>query len=323
MCSYLLAVIVRDLNHTAQFPEIPADFPQFFDALPAKDRTIDQLNFLNLFERLLAINGDADTYFACLAALHKGRLKYEKILETQPIPTIEQVGPRGLLQYGQLSASGLVGLLFWRKWFYDIDNRAAQETGYVFEPIIAAAIGGAPASAARSPIKRHSNRQKGRQADCIRERRAYEFKMRVTIAASGQGRWREELEFPVDCRDSDFTPVLIVLDATPNPKLAALRAAFEAQNGEVYAGAEAWAHLEEAAGPTMALFLERYIRQPLQSLLANNALPLPNFTAEMGETSISLTIGNETLVIDRTQPEAAPEAEDPIPDDAADALPGV
>gem|GEM_PF-5279074 len=73
----------------------------------------------------------------------------------------------------------------------------------------------------------------------------------------------------------------------------------------------------------MALFLERYIRQPLQSLLANNALPLPNFTAEMGETSISLTIGNETLVIDRTQPEAAPEAEDPIPDDAADALPGV
>ena len=29
--------------------------------------------------------------------------------------------------------------------------------------------------------------------------KAYEFKLRVTIAASGQGRWKEELDFPSDC----------------------------------------------------------------------------------------------------------------------------
>jgi hypothetical protein len=30
------------------------------------------------------------------------------------------------------------------EWLYDIDNRSAQETGYLFEPILAAAIGGIP-----------------------------------------------------------------------------------------------------------------------------------------------------------------------------------
>jgi hypothetical protein len=96
--------------------------------------------------------------------------------------------------------------------------------------------------------------------------RAYEFKMRVTIAASGQGRWGEELEFPADCRGSGYTPVLIVLDGTQNPKLQALEAAFLAQQGEVYLGVDAWAHLDGIAGPTMGSFLGKYIRQPLQSL---------------------------------------------------------
>ena len=130
-----------------------------------------------------------------------------------------------------MQAKSLAALLFWRKWFFDIDNRAGQETGYLFEPIIANAIGGAPFGSKTSPIKRASDRKKGRQADCIREQQAYEFKIRVTIASSGQGRWQEELDFPVDCRTSGYTPILIVLDATPNPKLAQLEAAFVAQQG--------------------------------------------------------------------------------------------
>ena len=129
-------------------------------------------------------------------------------------------------QFGKLRSDALAGFLFWRKWFYDIDNRAAQETGYLFEPIIAHAIGGTPAPAKKSPVKRQSDRNKGRQVDCILDDRAYEFKIRVTIAASGQGRWQEELDFPTDCRTSGFTPVLVCLDSTPNPKLSALVDAF-------------------------------------------------------------------------------------------------
>jgi len=43
-----------------------------------------------------------------------------------------------MLQYGQADPAALAVLLTWRKWIYDIDNRAAQETGYVFEPALVA-----------------------------------------------------------------------------------------------------------------------------------------------------------------------------------------
>jgi len=50
----------------------------------------------------------------------------------------------------------------------------------------------------------------------------YEFKIRVTIAASGQGRWAEELSFPEDARAAGFDPMLVVFDSTDNEKLAQL-----------------------------------------------------------------------------------------------------
>ncbi len=272
-------------------------------------------------ERLVGLKPDADTYFACLASMHKRRLKYERILQTQPIPTIEQVGPRGLLQYGTLKAKALTALLFWRKWFFDIDNRAGQETGYLFEPIIANAIGGAPFSSKTSPIKRTSDKKKGRQADCIREKQAYEFKIRVTIASSGQGRWQEELDFPVDCQTSGYMPILIVLDATPNPKLEQLEAAFVAQNGEVYKGEAAWRHLEAVAGPTMAMFLEKYVRTPIQALLSEVTETLPDFSAKMSNGNITLSLAEECLTIKRS-PDAPEDIAEELPEDAGDQIPG-
>src|SRR5207245_2002841 len=57
-------------------------------------------------------------------------------------------------------------------------------------------------SAKKSPIKRTDNPKFGRQVDCLDGKHAYEFKMRVTIAASGQGRFKEELDFARDCNQS-------------------------------------------------------------------------------------------------------------------------
>jgi hypothetical protein len=276
-----------------------------------------------MFERLVDVAPDADTYYACLATLQKARLKYQRILETQPISTLEQVGPRALLQYGQLSPQALCGLLFWRKWFFDTDNRAGQETGYLFEPIIAYSIGRTPAPAARSPIKRHRAKRKGRQVDCLRERKAYEFKIRVTIAASGQGRWREELDYPIDCKKSGFVPVLVVLDGTPNQKLNELVEAFERQGGETYLGGAAWQHLESLAGVNMAMFLEKYVRRPLDDLLQRRTNDLPDFAARSGADSIILVLGDEELLIRRRASADADElVGDAIPDDIADDLPG-
>ena len=217
-CAYLVAVIALDLGWYDDFGDLSLgprlNVPDFF-AGSASDFDATGLDFYGLFERLVALQPAAETYFACLAHLHARRLKYGSILQHQPLPTMDQVGPRALLQYGKLEPDALAAFLFWRKWVFDIDNRAGQETGYLFEPIIAAALGGAPASARRSPVKRRTNPTKGRQVDCIREadgvKLAYEIKLRVTIAASGQGRFKEELEFPDDCKASGYVPVLVVL----------------------------------------------------------------------------------------------------------------
>jgi hypothetical protein len=199
ICRYLLAILVHDLGLVELVPELSIKPVELFSrAHPATMRR-EGLAFLDLYERVLGRLPDADGYFMCLAKLHKARLKYARILEAQPLPTVDQVGPRGLLQYGSLSTASLGALLFWRKWMFDIDNRAGQETGYLFEPILAHCIGGVAFGAKNSPIKRIGGAG-GRQVDCLREeiKAAYEIKVRVTIAASGQGRWGEELSFPVE-----------------------------------------------------------------------------------------------------------------------------
>ena len=314
-CAYLVAVIVRDLGLEARFPEIPATLPEVFSPGPLSGLELAGIPFLEVFERLVGLDANTDVYFMCLAALHKARLKYERILETQVVPTIDQVGPRGLLQYGGMNPRMLAGFLLWRKWVFDIDNRAGQETGYLFEPIIAAAVGGVSASAKKSPVKRRKDRNKGRQVDCLRENLAYEIKIRMTIAASGQGRWGEELEFPEDCRQSGYVPVLIVLDPTPSPKLDGLRTAFISAGGKVYVGQDAWAHLGEQAGPTMARFLEKYVHDPLQALLAEEPTRLPDLLLAMGAERLTIRVGEDEFFISR-----APQADDeeegpPLPDD--------
>ncbi|RLT42021.1 MAG: restriction endonuclease [Chloroflexi bacterium] len=300
---YLVATIVRDLDLYKQFPELPSDFPGFFDERDPRNLKFSGIDFQVLIERLLTIEPDADTYFVCLATLQKARLKYARILEYQPLPTMDQVGPRALLQYGQMRAESLAGFLLWRKWLFDIDNRAGQKTGYLFEPIVASAIGGVSFSAGKSPIRRRTDLSKGRQVDCIREQYAYEIKLRVTIAASGQGRWYEELEFPLDCRTSGFIPVLIVFDPTPNAKLTELIAAFESARGETYVGEAAWEHLEKAAGRAMSIFIEKYVKAPLSHTLEFQADQLPDIGFRMTEDSFVVTVGEETTVYARTKKE--------------------
>jgi len=322
ICSYLVAVVATDLGLLNSYPEFPRSVPAFFGNRPLDELRLRNADFRTLFEKLISLKPDADAYFYCLATLHKARLKYERILQAQPTPTVDQVGPRALLQFGSLSPRALAALLLWRKWIYDIDNRAAQETGYVFEPIIAHAIGGVPVSAQKSPVRRSGNGA-GRQVDCIREtdKRAYEIKLRVTIAASGQGRWQEELDFPADARSSGYTPVLVVLDPTPNPKLTELRQKFQAQKGETFVGTEAWKHLEDKAGATMAVFLENYVRVPMQSLLREAPDQLPELVLQMTDKQLTIRVGDEELKISRAPREELAGPADPLPPDVDEHIP--
>src|SRR5665213_2133860 len=98
ICCYIVAVIAHDLKLQRKLPEIPDTVPPFFGSANLSTLTLPGISFLNLFEKLIALRQDADTYFYCLATLHKARLKYERILQAQAVPTIDQVGPRALLQ---------------------------------------------------------------------------------------------------------------------------------------------------------------------------------------------------------------------------------
>jgi hypothetical protein len=234
---------------------------------------------------------DFPTYFKCVCEMHKRRREYDRILSFQPFPTSDQIAPRALLEFGLSDPTALASWLTWRKWLFDLDNRAGQETGYLFEPILAAALGGVPFPATKSPVKRADDPSKGRQVDCVVERDAYEFKIRVTIAASGPGRWKEELSFPVDCRASGVRPILVVLDPTPNPRLTELAGAFRAEGGLVYIGDEAWAHLEGRAGATMAVFLENYVRRPVADIGERMQAPLDMKLSARADGNVSLTFG--------------------------------
>ena len=312
----LVSVVLRDLKHDALIPEWARDIPvgEYY-AVPLNWFSRDQgrpFDFGGLFLACCKAVNNFRVIFKCITKLHRHRRKYEVILRTQPLPTMEQVARRGLLEYGALPVGALASWLTWRKWVYDIDNRSAQETGYLFEPMLTESLGGRSASAKASPVKRADDPSKGRQVDCIVEiggsKLAYEFKDRITIAASGQGRFAEELAFPRDCAASGFIPVLMVMDPTPNPKLTAITKAFRENGGRVFLGDEVWSHLSELSGVEIATFVKRYIKDPVESIAVRERelldLGLRYRTGADGD-SIEVTVGAHTWVIPRPRRDEA------------------
>lgn len=233
-------------------------------------------------------------YLKNLSELWRRRFKFYNILKTQPFPLTEQIGPRCLLEYGNCEDALLFSWMSWRKFIYDIDNRSAQETGYLFEPILASCLGGEPMSHRYSPVKRIDDNgnptNEGRQIDCYIEesREAYELKLRVTIAASGQGRFSEEMSFPYEARRAGLTPVLIVFDPTPSPLLDRLKAKYVEEGGRYAIGEEAWNMLTNRAGREMGKYIIKYIKPPI-SKMEKVRLPIPS--------NIQLSASEERLII--------------------------
>lgn len=268
---------------------------------------------------------DFSTYLRCISELHKRRRKYSMILSAQPMPTMVQVSPRSLVEFGTTEPRALASWLTWRKFFYDLDNRSAQETGYLFEPILAAAIGGEQKSAKAKVVTRTGDNTKGRQVDCWKvlpsgERLAYEFKLRVTIAASGQGRFGEEIQFAEDARNSNATPILVVLDPTMNPRLEGLQRAYEEKGGRAYLGEDAWAHLEDVAGDVMSKFIEKYVHRPIEEIgryekeaeghPEKRSIKLLDFRAEYEAERITLHLGSYVREIPRAEVQNLGDEED-------------
>lgn len=322
----IIALVARDIGKDdilgASFPEIwshicPADdyYALSSDWFKSTTSEVQPDDLIALLEKSESLDEDFSTYLRCLTELHKRRRKYGLILERQPFPTMVQVSPRALMEYGpEFPTEALASWLTWRKFFYDLDNRSAQETGYLFEPILASAIGGEPMSAKEKVVHRSNDASKGRQVDCWKvgadgKPLAYELKLRVTIAASGQGRFAEELSFAEDCKASGVKPVLVVLDPTENNKLTDLQAAYRRVGGECYVGDDAWHHLEDEAGSTMAAFIEKYVRRPIGEISAfermiegdptRRSLVLLDFATKLKGNQLSISLGDFVRRIER------------------------
>lgn len=247
--------------------------PDFFAVVDPEEWERVRVDVVDAIDWIESIDHHNAVYLELLVRLFARRLKYRQILRTQAFATSDQVGPRTLLEHGLLDEGALSSLVVWRKWMMDIDNRSGQETGYLYDAIVARALGGTAYGASTSRIKRAPKEAGGaspgrRQVDCIVDDPvtpyAYEVKIRITDAASRQGRLNEELSFPSDCAYSGHVPRLLVFDPTPCKTLSLVIAAFEAENGEVFLGQDAYGHIGATAGAAQAEFLRRYVAEPLK-----------------------------------------------------------
>lgn len=274
----------------------------FYTITPEKVATLPDIQIEDAIN-YLQLSGATNTenviylYLKNLAELWRRRFKFYNILKTQPFPLTEQIGPRCLLEYGNCEDDLLFSWMSWRKLIYDIDNRSAQETGYLFEPILASCLGGEPVSHKHSPVKRIDDNgnptSEGRQIDCYIEetKEAYELKLRVTIAASGQGRFNEEMSFPYEAHRAGLTPVLIVFDPTPSPLLERLKAKYVDEGGRYAVGEDAWNMLTERAGREMGKYILKYIKPPISKMdEIHCAVPA---CIHLSATENMLTISNE------------------------------
>ena len=292
--------IVDTFNETRNYYEIPLSY---FEEVELNN--ISSTDIQKAIENCFNKNQDFALYIENLCALHRRRVKYRRILASQPFPTMDQIGPRTLLEYGECDSNLLAHWMLWRKWIYDIDNRSAQETGYLFEPLLASCLGGVPVGAKNSPIKRIDIQgeptDKGRQIDCLvlDKNRAYELKLRVTIAASGQGRFGEELSFPVEAKAAGFTPVLLVLDPTPSSKLTELARQFVANGGEFYNGEEAWEYMEKETGEVIAIFIKKYIKPIIKVIEEVNIDEIVDIRLSSTPTKITIASSASSYILNR------------------------
>lgn len=251
------------------------------------------------------INNILYLYFKNLCDLYRRRFKYHIILKNQPFPGVNQIVPRSLLEYGNCSNCLLADWLQWRKWIFDIDNRSAQETGYIFEPILASCLGGEAVSASNSPVKRIDDygnlTNNGRQIDCLieSEKEAYELKMRVTIAASGQGRFKEEMTFPIEAQNAGYTPILVVFDGTESLLLTKLKRQYTKCGGKYFIGEDAWKILSERAGREMSIFINKYIYPPINDIEQAMTSRLGKIQLELRDSQLTVNNGTDEYVINR------------------------
>jgi hypothetical protein len=94
--------------------------------------------------------------------------------------------------------------------------------------------------------------------------------------------------------------------------------------GETFIGEAAWVRLKGAATSTMATFIDKYVREPLEEVL--KAFPtagsVPPLTLTDKGSSVEFTVGSNVWSIER-RPSDDSSTDAELPDDIARDLPGL
>jgi len=276
----LIGVVERELANGQRIPALPER------ARPASDyfdlghewfeTPLEEGDVVNVFLSAMQSIQGFDVTLACLCELHKRRVKFSRIRETQPLPDINDMASEILMEFGGAPPAEFASWLVWRQRICDIEKHAIQETNHLFKTIMAMALGGETFDADASPIRCVQDASRGQRVGCVVGRRAYAFMYHLTDATSEKGRFREELRFAEDCKASGYEPILLVLEGERCRKAEFMSETFLANGGKALIGREAWEHLAAEAGPTMSRFLDRFIRAPMENVVAAyESLPAP------------------------------------------------
>lgn len=271
----LIGFLERDLGFEGQIESLPDMLRpkhDYFSApllrgaapLPLSSHAqAGRINERDLLERVLLeaneIISDFMTAFQSLCEIQKRRMRFRQILNAHPFPDIEQLAPRGMLEAGLSGPCEASSWLRWRKFLYDIDNRAAQESSHLYIKVLAHCLGGKSHNAQTSPVRRSTDQMSRRRIDCLVEDRVYDLKTRMTEAPSRRARFGDEMSFPRDCQVSGYRPILLVLHALPGERTEELIGQYEIYGGEVHVGDGAWRHIKKNSSLTMQNFLKCYV----------------------------------------------------------------
>lgn len=225
--------------------------PHLEDAFSASDT----LKILKYFSET---HPDGLKAYALLIEIYKRRLRFAHILSEAHAPSPVDLVHRSLIEFGN-DPKQISDLLRMRKMVYDIDNRSAQESAYLYMTIMASVLGGQTVTSRNSPILKNGSNHERRSVDCIAGRRAYDFKARMTEAPSRRARFEDEMSFARDCFTSGYVPVLLVLNQLPGQRPMEMIEVFERYEGEIYIGEHAWEHVRDVAGPVLSKFLDKFV----------------------------------------------------------------
>jgi len=252
----LIGVVERELANGQRIPALPElarPSSDYFDlGFEWFETPLEEGDVVNVFLSAMQSIQGFDVTLACLCELHKRRVKFSRLRETQPLSDIGDMMHRVLMEFGGAPPAEFASWLVWRQRICDIEEHAAQETSHLFKTIMAMALGGETFDADASPIRCAQDASRGRRVGCVVGRRAYAFMCHLTEATSAEGRFHEELRFAEDCKASGFKPILLVLGGKRCRQSAIMSETFLANGGEALIGREAWEHLAAEAGPTMS-----------------------------------------------------------------------